>query len=192
LPSSPSPSFCGAPSVGVGTVWEGGQYRSIYGVRCSASGGEWPGGLYGLAQFVVVRSCDSNHAPMLPFIRTSPRFTATPIASVRPATFGFFRMCVTWTLTVHSEMSKCYSEFLVTLARRDCAKHVGFPGARSSSVIRLAGARQIGREDFLARRPALFIAVIGTLNSRLEGVQTPTAATVPSHLSTRSLRFPCV
>jgi Fe2+ or Zn2+ uptake regulation protein len=30
---------------------------------------------------------------------------------------------------------------------------------------------------------------LGTLNSRLHRVQTPTAGTVPNHLSTRSLRF---
>jgi hypothetical protein len=35
----------------------------------------------------------------------------------------------------------------------------------------------------------LFIAVMGTFNSRLQEVQVPTAGTVPSHLSTRSLRF---
>jgi len=35
----------------------------------------------------------------------------------------------------------------------------------------------------------LFIAVMGTLNSRLQEVQVPTAGTVPSRLSTRSLRF---
>jgi hypothetical protein len=35
----------------------------------------------------------------------------------------------------------------------------------------------------------LFIAVMGTLNSRLQEVQVPTAGTVPSLLSTRSLRF---
>ena len=33
------------------------------------------------------------------------------------------------------------------------------------------------------------MAVTGTVNSRLQSVQTPTAGTVPSHLSTRSLRF---
>jgi hypothetical protein len=34
------------------------------------------------------------------------------------------------------------------------------------------------------------MAVTGTLNSQLQSVHTPTAGTVPSHLSTRSLLFP--
>lgn len=35
----------------------------------------------------------------------------------------------------------------------------------------------------------LFMAFSGTLNSRLQNVQTPTAGMVPSHLATRRLRF---